>query len=356
MTDEIRPFARTTLTRQALTILAAAAGGGTFALLNLPLPWMLGAILVTLVGAVAGLPATAPHGLRGYIVAVIGVMLGAGFTNETFAQLPQWSLSLACLTACVAAQAAVVAWFFTRFGGMRPVTALFAAMPGGLVEMMEIGREHGGDERAIILAHTARIVLVITVIAVWFRLVLGYEVSGVAPLGKGETGPIDVVILILCGVIGGIGAIRLKLPAPTFLGPMLLSAAAHMAGWTDGSPPPWLVITAQVLLGTIVGARFTGVAPHRVIRAFGLSLVATLMMLALALGFAATLPPVLGQTPEQILLAFAPGGLTEMSLVSLSMGADVAYIAAHHLFRVILLLSLAGTLLAWIAAKLTKAD
>ncbi len=338
---------------QALTCLLAAVGGVIFAALNLPLPWMLGAMAITLVAAMFGVPLQAPEKLRPYTVAVIGVMLGAGFTTETFDQLAQWSVSLIFLTVCVAAQAAIVGVFYVRVGRMSPVTALFAAMPGGVVEMMEIGRRYGGDERAIILAHGARIVMVIAMIAFWFRVVLGYEVSGVAPLGKGQTGLIDLGILVACGVMGSIAGLKLSLPAPTFLGPMLFSAAAHMLGWTEGSPPVWLIVCAQVLLGSIVGGRFVGVAPRFVFRAFGLSAVATVMMLAVAIGMAQVLQGMLQQTPEQILLAYAPGGLTEMSLVSLSMGADVAYIATHHLFRVILLLSIAGSVLAWIASRWT---
>ena len=237
---------------------------------------------------------------------------------------------------------------------MDPVTALFSAMPGGLVEMMEIGRQYGGDERVIILAHAARIVLVIALVAFWFRVVLGLDVSGVAPLNGHETGALDIVILVICGVLGAVLGIRLSLPAPTFLGPMILSAVAHMAGLTDGSPPVWLVICSQVVLGAIVGCRFLGIAPVVVLRAFGLSLGATLIMLGIALGFAVLLHGVLGQTEEQVLLAYAPGGLTEMSLVSLSMGADVAYIATHHLVRVITLLALAGSLLGWIAGRMRE--
>lgn len=339
---------------QALTCLLAAGGGVLFAVLNLPLPWMLGAMAITLVAAMFGAPLEAPEKLRPYTVAVIGVMLGAGFTTETFEQLTQWSLSLMFLILCVAFQAAIVGAFYVRVGRMSPVTALFAAMPGGVVEMMEIGRRYGGDERAIILAHGARIVMVIAMIAFWFRVVLGYEVSGVAPLGKGHTGLIDLGILIACGILGSVVGLKLSLPAPTFLGPMLFSASAHMLGWTEGSPPIWLIICAQVLLGSIVGGRFVGVEPKFVFRAFGLSAAATVMMLAIAIGLAQVLQGLLQQTPEQILLAYAPGGLTEMSLVSLSMGADVAYIATHHLFRVILLLSVASSVLAWIARKLTK--
>ncbi len=59
-----------------------------------------------------------------------------------------------------------------------------------------------------------------------------------------------------------------------------------------------------------------------------------------------------GSTPgninfEDILLltalwiAFAPGGLAEMAMISLVLGADPAFVATHHLYRVILLIIVA---------------
>lgn len=338
----------------AATLGLAAAGGALFFALNLPLPWMLGAMAVTILAALARLPLKAPEKVRPWVVAVIGVMLGSGFRTDTFSQLAQWSVSLAGMLTCVAVQAIAVTCYFRWIGKQDPVTALFSAMPGGLVEMMEIGRQNGGDERAIILAHAVRIVLVIALVAGWFRIVLGLEVSGVAPLGDGMTGPVDLAILIACGAAGGLAGLRLRLPAPTFLGPMLCSAAVHMLGWTSGSPPVWLVVAAQIILGAIVGSRFIGVSLRDIARAFALGFGAVVIMLTITMGYARLLALPLGQTPEQILLAYAPGGLTEMSLVSLSMGADVAYVATHHLARVVTLLAIAGTVLAPIAERLRK--
>lgn len=338
----------------ALCLGLAALGGVIFYLLNLPLPWMLGAMAVTIVAATQEAPIKPADGLRPAVVSIIGVMLGSGFHSGTFSQIGVWSLSLGFLYLCIVVQVTLVSFYFRKVCGMDPVTALFSSMPGGLVEMMEIGKQYGGDEKTIILSHAARIVLVIALTALWFRVVLGLEVSGVMPSAEGQTGPLDLLLLLLCALIGAYAGTKLKIPAPTFLGPMLCSATIHIVGLTESSPPLPLVIGAQVILGSVVGGRFLGVSPRRVGKVFVLSLGATGMMLAIALLCAFTLTPLLGQSTEQILLAFAPGGLTEMSLISLSMGSDVAYIATHHLIRVVTLLAIAGTVLSRVALWLTK--
>ena len=334
-----------------ITIAIGSMGGGAFFVLNLPLPWMLGAIFTTILAALIKLPLFSPSQVRPFVVAVIGVMLGSEFQPDSFSQINQWIISLIGLFTCIALSAFIAQAFLRRWGGMDPVTALFSAMPGGLVEMVEIGRAEGGDDRAIILNHTCRIVLTIAAIAFWFRLVLGLEVVGTTSLPRGETGLIDLAILAACAVLGAVLGTRLKLPAPTFLGPLILSATVHMAGLTNGGPPIFMIICAQILLGVIVGCRFEGIGPARFWQAIKLAVISTALMLVVALGLAFFLSGLIGKSTEQIFLAYAPGGLSEMSLVALSMNADAAYVATHHLIRIVILLALASTVLARIARR-----
>jgi len=133
----------------------------------------------------------------------------------------------------------------------------------------------------------------------------------------------------------------LRLPAPTLFGPMILSGILHATGLTASAPPGALVIAAQVILGTVLGCRFCGVPPREVFRAMGISLIVTVLTLVLALVFATVLHGSFGQTTEQVLLAYAPGGLTEMSLIALAMKAEVAFVAVHHVARIVLVIALA---------------
>ncbi|MGQ0566614.1 MAG: AbrB family transcriptional regulator [Gemmobacter sp.] len=330
------------LWRGALALFLGLVGGGAFFALNLPLPWMLGALTVTLCAAVIGLPIRTPEALRPPVVAVIGVLLGSGFSPDLLGQVPGWLPSLAMLALYAGLSAAVVVPYYRYLGGFDPVTAYFAGMPGGLAEMMMIGRAMGGDDRRIVLAHAARIVVTVAAIAFWFRLVLGYQVSG-NPGGPPLLSMAlqDVGILVVCGVAGAIVATRLRLPAPTLLGPMVLSGIAHATGLTDSAPPPGLVIAAQVALGTVMGCRFVGVSARDVGRALVLSVGATAMMLGLALGFAVALNAMMGLDLSLVLLAFAPGGLNEMSLVALALQVEVAFVALHHVVRIVLVIALA---------------
>jgi len=61
----------------------------------------------------------------------------------------------------------------------------------------------------------------------------------------------------------------------------------------------------------------------------------------LAIGTGILLHEVVGERIEAVVLAFAPGGLAEMSLVALSMHISVLYVSAHHVARIVLSVSFA---------------
>ncbi len=329
------------LARTTAGLALGTLGGLAFYALALPLPWMLGALFATMTASVAGLPVAGPMRLRPVIVAIIGVLLGSRFTPEVMAQIGDTAVTLAILTFYLICVAVVVVPFYRFVGRQDWTTAYFAGMPGGLSEMIEFGEARGANVPVIVLAHSLRIVITIALMAVLFRVVLGHEV-GAAATGTGPAlGLADAAILTGSAVLGGFLGIRLRLPAPTFLGPLILSAAVHLVGFTESVPPTLLVNAAQVVLGTILGCRFLGIAPAMLARSGLLSLGATVLALALAAVAGLAMGAAAGVSLDQALLALAPGGLTEMGLIALAIQADVAFVALHHVARILVVLVVA---------------
>lgn len=327
--------------RIILALALGAAGGTAFFLLHLPLPWMLGALFCTMAASLMGVRLTAPARLRPGVVAVIGVLLGANFKPEMLHQAPEWGLSLLGLAVFLLLSVALVMPWYIRAGRFDARTAYFSAMPGGLSEMIELGEAAGADVPKIILAQSLRIVTTIALIAIWFRWWLGLAVGSTTSALWVFPGWLDLIMLMLAALIGSWLGLKLRLPAPTLLGPMVISAILHLANLTQSAPPAVLVIGAQIILGTILGSRFQGMRARVLAPALALSLVATLIMLGLVLAFAVILERLTGQSSEQILLAYAPGGLTEMSLVALALHAEVAFVALHHVVRILMVIGAA---------------
>ena len=329
--------------RIGLALTIGVVSGWLFNLAKMPLPWMLGPMFGNFLATIIGLPVIGPKRLRPFVGVVIGVMLGSSFTPSFFDYFQTWALSLIFLGLYLFLAGVFVVPYYRYVAGFDLPTAYFSGMPGGLLEMMVIGKEMGGDERAIILAHTSRIFTVVTLVAIWFRWVQGVELGDRSQFGTPFLNiPNDeLVILLFVGIVGFFLGRLLRLPAAGLLGPMLVSAGVHSAGIVHYPPPQELIIIAQIFLGTIVGCRFIGTDIKIIKRAILMGLGATAILIGLTFTFAILFYDLFGQTIEQLVLAYSPGGLAEMSLVALAMNADITYVASHHLMRIVVIMMLA---------------
>ncbi len=324
--------------RAILALSVGTAGGALCALAGLPLAWMLGAMCLSTAASLMGAPLTVPPALRTVMIAVLGLMLGAVFTPELVARASQWLGALMLLVAYLAVAGLVVLVYLRKVAGYDGVTAYFSAMPGGFNEMVISGEAMGGDVRAISLTHTVRVFAVVLAVPFYFRVVEGLEAPAAAlgVAGTGTLGAADGLVLVLAGSAGFALARWLRLPAAALVGPMAASAAAHLGGLTEASPPQLLVALAQVVVGTAIGGRFAGVSLRQVRRELAVAVGATALLLALATAFSSAAAAALGVTPAALFLALAPGGLAEMSLVALALGVDTAFVSTLHVVRIIL--------------------
>ena len=311
-----------------------AIGGILFDWLAMPLAWMIGAMVFVTIAALCGAPMRGSSKLRNVMVPVLGVMLGSSFTPETLNQVARWIPSIFTMLGFVTVVIACVATYLYKAMGFGPVSAYFAATPGGLATMAIIGSSLGGDERRIALTHSIRILLTVLVIPFYFKFFEGYVPGGLQSLGSFVDIKIRDGLLLAACTLGFPLFKLLKLPSAQILGPMSLSAVAHITGLTDARPPVELVNLAQLVIGTGIGARFAGVDVKRL---FGVMLAASVsagFMMALAAAVGWVLSEATGLPFHAIWLAFAPGGLAEMTLISLTMGIDVAFVSTHHVIRV----------------------
>jgi len=335
---------RTLALRTALTLALGTVGGWIFYRLNLPLPWMLGAMSAATLGSLAGLRLDLPRWLRNSFITVLGVLLGSRFTPEVLAQMGEWALTISGMLVWAATVTAISVVYFRRVARYDAATALFSATPGGFNEMIVVGSQMGADVRLIALTHATRVIIVVFAIPFWYRFETGIVAGGrdQPHVGLGDVPVGDLALLAACAVVGALIARRYtRIPAGSLMVPMLLSVAIHLASLTSSEPPYVLVAVAQVVVGSAAGARFTGM-PLRMVGVAAIhSAVTAVFMLAVTVGFCVALAAVTGLPIASMVLAYAPGGLAEMSLIALALGLDAAFVATHHIFRIIAVVTLA---------------
>ena len=333
----------------AMTVLIGALAGTLAHLAHLPLGYLLGSVIAT--GTLAafhiqpfGRQITLPAGLRFSFVPVIGVAIGGAFTPEVARAALGWGPSLLALCAFVPA-AHYLGYRIYRAGGLAPAEAFFGAVPGGLIESVQLGEAAGADVRLLTVLQFLRLILTILTVPLIFWALTGHAVgsaSGAMMTGAGVSLTLwDIGLMLLAGGLGVAIAKALHFPGYIITGPIALSALLHVSGLLHGIPPGWLISVTQIILGTGLGARFVGVETALLKRGARLALINGAAALALAFGFAGAVHWMAGEPLAAAFLAFAPGGLAEMSLIALSLHMSAIYVTVHHVARIFLAVSFA---------------
>ncbi len=325
--------------RRGLALALGTVGGALFFAFKFPLAWLLGSLSACLIATLLGVKLQGPGLAVPVLRVVLGLAIGAAFTPALFGRLGEIALSLALIPPFVVVIGSVGYFFYRKVGGYDRATAFYAAMPGGFQDMMAMGEDRGANITTLGLIHSTRVVVLVFMLPFLINWLGGLDLGerssiliGVWPDAKG------ILILFACGAAGWWIAAKLGISGAAVIGPMALSAIVHLAGITEARPPMGLINMAQLVIGIYVGCQYQGSTLRQIVRVVGLSLGFMLVLLAIAAAFAALVYVLTSVDPMAILLAYAPGGQGEMNIIALVLDIDVAYVALHHLFRVMLVI------------------
>lgn len=320
--------------RIAATVAIGLVGVVLFHLAALPLPWLLGPIFACLGAALFGTPLRGVKPVNDAMRTILGVAVGATVTPALLISMPDMAPTLALIPILVALIGAIGVPYFQRIWGFDFPTAYYGAMPGGLQDMLIFGEEAGGDVRALSLIHATRVLVIVSALPFVLQGVWSVDLS--RPPGDPATAlpPGQLVLMLAAGLLGWRLAKRAGLFGASILGPMILAAILSMAGVLQHRPPAEAIWAAQFFIGLAVGTHYAGVTltEVRTVVTAALGFVAILLMLA---GAFVVLVHLLALAPAlETFLAFAPGGQAEMTVLAIIAGADLAFVIAHHVLRI----------------------
>ena len=268
---------------------------------------------------------------------LIGFTVGTSFTPALLDRLGGMVGSLLVMVPLTWAIVALGMWVFQRYAGFDKPTAFFAAVPGGLNDMVLMAGDAGAQERSVTLAHMTRIFVVISTLPFFIQYGLGYQIARgqVSRLHLHDLTPRDALTIIAVAAGGYWLGKRLKLAGAPVIGPMLLSAGLHVTGVTRALMPVEIMNLAQLVLGALLGCRFAGITARELSTTVAVSALFSAAILLLSAAVAALVHWGLGIPMLSVLLAYAPGGQTELLLIALVLGLDAPYVALHHLMRLL---------------------
>jgi hypothetical protein len=314
-------------------------GGAVGAYLNIPLGWLLGAMVANIGASMQGASLAVPQWLRSVAFIALGAMLGTAFEPELLDRIHRWTVTMAGML-CYLAIAIPCAFFYGRkVTGFDKLTAAFSSIPGGLGVMVILGASAGANPRTTALAHTARLATILMVLPFLLRQLIGIDLDVIVAANRPTTSIslADIGLFAALAASGSLVAKTLRLPSPYLLGPLILIGGTQVTNLTDFLIPIEFVNVIQVIIGASIGTAFSGGKPHELLKTFMLSSGLTLLLLALVILFAYVFNVWTGIGFVVLFLAFIPGGLGEIGMLALILNIDPVFVASHHAVRVLLI-------------------
>lgn len=334
-----------TLLREVLpTLLIGAAGATIFWLVGFPAAVLTGPAAAVSLATLLGLRTAIPPLLRDAVFLVLGLQIGSTVTPEVIETALAWPVSLLMLTATLIVVLQSARAVLRRGFGYDRMTALLAATPGHLSYVLGLSTDLAADVPRVALVQSVRVLMLTLLVPVLIAL---WGVEGTAQLAdRGESSALSLAVLFPLAL--GLGLIfrRLSIPAPLLLGAMAVSAIGHGSDLTPGAMPAWMTVVAFVCMGALIGTRFRGLDRRGLGAAFLAGVVTTLIACAVAAAGAWLAGGLVGLPPAALLLAFAPGGVEVMAAIAIETGLEPAFVAAHHVFRLVVLTVLVPVLIA----------
>lgn len=327
-----RPAAVAMLTTLSIATLAGLAAAAA----RVPLPWMIGPLFAIAALRLAGLQLVAPRGGRHTGQWAIGATLGLYFSPEVVAQLTLNAPLMFAIALCAIPVGMLCALLLRRLTGTDAATAFFCALPGGASEMATLAERRGASAERVATAHALRMMLVVVVIPFVIVHADAHGSDLWAPLARDVDG--SRLPLLVGASLAGVALLRgLRLPNAWILGALAGVALPTALGYPLSALPRWVVNGGQLLIGVSLATRFSPTfvraAPRFILAA---SASTGLGMLSLAL-LAGLLSWALDVPLATVVLASAPGGVTEMSITAQILHLGVPLVTAAHVLRVIVL-------------------
>jgi membrane AbrB-like protein len=318
----------------AETLLIAAVGGIAFALLGLPAGLVSGSVLAVRAAALLGRPVKVPIALARVGYVIIGIQLGAVVTPDTVRGFLTWPASIALLVVASIAMIVATASYLRAAHHWDPLSALMGASPGSMIQVIALSTELGADLRAIAIVQTMRVLLL--TIGIPAGLALFGLVAPALPSAHGPAGlsslP-EMAIIVAVSTASAFALMRLRFPGGLIFGAMAGSGILHGTGLVSAVLPWWIGGTAVIVLGAVVGSRFSGASPRLLLGYLGAAFGSFAVSLTIAGVFVVLVTYLFPFPAANVVVAFSPGAQDTMMVLALALHLDPVFVGAHHVAR-----------------------
>ena len=320
--------------------------GYVFHSFSIPIPYVLGGIVVAFVSKTFIDKDTKwPALWRNLMMCVAGYEIGRSCTVETIIDIIDevGGVLIATVSIIIVSILASI-WIYKR-SNSNLISCVMGCSPGGMSLMTVLAEEDKrADMNLVVVGQSLRLFCVVASVP-FLAMQMMEDPSAVTAIPTHDEWPWPILIPIC--VVGYLFGKKFKLPSKQLLGPILFAALFSVLVHPTESAPHLLMIVTQLNIGLYIGTQLEkdrlvalgSTMPHLVLT--------NAVMIGVSVAMAVFLSDVYGFTLITAFLAMAPGGIAEMCIAGLAMGADVPIILAYQLFRLLTINFLSPYLINW---------
>ena len=336
-----------------LIYLGALAFGILGDRIELPLPWVIGAMVFSTSLRLLNLPVQVPAVTRPIGQVLIASSVGLSVTSAAVIAVTDLFASMIAAALLTILAGFMVAGLLMRLTRVDVITATLASIPMGPVESRNLAERHGVLPGPIVFTQTLRILMLVVFIPPVLVMLSDAGQDPTAVLRAIPWTPAGAFLLCACAVIGAFVARMIRLGNPFFLGALGGAALAAALGLPISAYPYPVLVTAQIFLGVWLGAVFD----RQLLRKAGSfipgAVICSLLLAALCAGMGVAVAWLTGEKWTVMILATAPGSVTEMALTAKILQEGVAVVTAFHLVRIFIILPFAPLIIS-LTARLAR--
>ncbi|MBF9060271.1 AbrB family transcriptional regulator [Rhodobacterales bacterium HKCCSP123] len=347
-------WARVARLRHVVLIYAGALVCGAIGtLIKLPLPWMIGAMAFATVLRLSNREVRVPPVTRPIGQMIVASSVGISFTPAAVAALSVLFVPMVGGALLTIAAGFLVAACLMRMARVDVVTAALSSIPMGPVESANLAGRHGVAPGPVVFAQTLRIMMLVVFIPPALVALSGNTEAANDVLRAIPWTPTGALLLAVFGVVGAVIARAVRLGNPFFVGSIGGAALAGALSMPVSAYPYPVLVAAQVFLGVWLGAVFDRALLRNAGGFIWAAVVSSLLLISLCIAMALGLAWITGEAWQVMVLAMAPGSVTEMALTAKILQEGIAVVTAFHLVRIFLILPFAPLIIS-VTARLAK--
>jgi len=321
-------------------------------IVGLPAALLLGPMIAGIVLAANGGHIRLPRLPAQAAQAVVGCMVARAITGDiVLAFLKDWPLFLGVVLAIVAA-GSLLGWAIGRYEILPGNVAVWGMSPGAASAMMVLAGAFGADARLVAFMQYVRVVCVAGLASLVAWVWVGPAVAAAQQIAWfPAVAWLDFAATLAVVATGVAVGTWLRMPAGALLVPMVGGALFQATGVAHLTLPPWLLVIAYAFLGWSVGLGFTRAILAHARRALPQVLLATFAMIAVSGGLAVVLVRAADIDPLTAYLATSPGGMDTVAIIAASSAADVSFVMALQVVRLVIVIFAGPPLARFIAQR-----